>query len=310
LRLRKTVFVVSVIIGIINLSAPAWAFNKNQSYDFFLELDQAEISSDLQTNSFGSSAAQDVQTYDDMFSLYQPYLENISAYEPIYFLVGVDPSESRFQFSFKYRFLNPRFSVVKRYHWIQGFHLAYTQTSFWDLKSRSQPFKDTSYKPELFFLTPNLLKKDFGFGKIFFQTGYQHESNGREAEFSRSTNYLYFKPLFIFFNKKNKFGLQIAPKIWAYVGNDDDTNPDLMDYRGYFDLEIKAGMTKNFVIKSHFRSAKKGSSIRLDLTYPLNNLFENIDLYFQIQYVNALAESLINYKERTRAVRLGFSIVR
>lgn len=121
---------------------------------------------------------------------------------------------------------------------------------------------------------------------------------------------MYFKPLFIFFNKTNKFGLQIAPKIWAYVGNDDKTNPDLKDYRGYFDLEIKAGIAQSFVIESHFRSANKGSSIRLDLTYPLNNLFEKIDLYFQVQYLNALAESLINYKERTRAVRLGLSIVR
>ncbi len=310
MRLRKTVFAVSIIIGIINLITPAWAFNKNQSYDFFLELDKTEIRSDLQTNSFGSSAAQNVQTYDEMFSLYQPYLKNISAYEPIYFLVGVDPSESRFQFSFKYRFLNPEFSVVKRYHWIQGFHLAYTQTSFWDLKERSQPFKDTSYKPELFFLTQNLLKKDFGFGSIFFQTGYQHESNGREADLSRSTNYLYLKSIFMVNNKKNELGLQFSPKIWAYVGNDDDTNPDLMDYRGYFDLEIKAGTANSIVFESHFRSARKGNSIRLDLTYPLNNLLENIDLYFQVQYVNALAESLINYKERTRAFRLGFSIVR
>ena len=310
MRRRKTVFAVSVIIGIINLSAPAWAFNKNQSYDFFWELDKTEKESDLQPNSSGASAAQKTQTYDDTFFLYQPYLKNLSVYEPIYFLVGVDPSESRFQFSFKYRFLNPGVSVVKRYHWIQGFHLAYTQTSFWDLKERSQPFKDTSYKPELFFLTPNLLKTDFDSGKIFFQTGYQHESNGREADLSRSTNYLYFKSFFIIFSKKNQFGLQVAPKIWAYAGNDDKTNPDLKDYRGYFDLEIKAGIAKSLVIESHFRSAKKGNSLRLDLTYPLNNLLENIDLYFQVQYVNALAESLINYKERTRAFRLGFSIVR
>ncbi len=250
------------------------------------------------------------QTLDSMFSLYQPYLKNISAYEPIYFLVGTDPSKSRFQFSFKYRFLNPGFSVVKEYHWIQGFHLAYTQTSFWDLKTRSQPFKDTSYKPELFFLTQNLLKKDFGFGKIFFQTGYQHESNGRGEDLSRSTNYLYLKPVVIFYDKNSSFGLQISPKVWTYVGNNNETNPDLSDYRGYFDLEMKAGMASSFVFESHFQSAKKGNSIRLDLSYPLNNLFENIDLYFQVQYLNALAESLIDYRQRTRAFRLGFSVVR
>ena len=35
-----------------------------------------------------------------------------------------------------------------------------------------------------------------------------------------------------------------------------------------------------------------------------------LDVYLQFQYVNALAENLINYKERTEAFRLGFSIVR
>lgn len=255
-------------------------------------------------------APQAHQTLDSLFSLYQPYLENISAYKPIYFLVGADPSESRFQFSFRYRFLSPGLSVVKKHHWIQGFQIAYTQTSFWDLGARSQPFQDSSYMPELFFISPNLMKMNIGVCDIFFQAGIQHESNGRDEDFSRSTNYLYAKPLLVFFNEKAEFGLQIAPKIWTYTENDDETNPDLCDYRGYFELEIKAGKAKNIVFTSHFRHAKKGSSITLDVTYPLSNLFENIDIYLQAQYANALAESLINYKERTRAFRIGFSIVR
>jgi phospholipase A1 len=51
--------------------------------------------------------------------------------------------------------------------------------------------------------------------------------------------------------------------------------------------------------------------MELDLTYPLHrHIFKNLNLYFQAQYVNALAESLINYKDRTEALRLGFAIVR
>ena len=42
-------------------------------------------------------------TLDALFSLYQPYMINISAYEPIYFLFGADPEDSKFQFSLKYR---------------------------------------------------------------------------------------------------------------------------------------------------------------------------------------------------------------
>ena len=186
-------FLIAVfsILGILTFSTSVFSYDGDQLVVFYSEPSKNDTNDYQATNLAGADENKHKQTYDDMFSLYQPYLENISAYEPICFLVGVDPSESRFQFSFKYRFLNPGLSLVKEHQWIQGFHIAYTQTSFWDLDARSQPFKDTSYKPELFFLTPNLLKRDFGVGRIFFQTGYQHESNGREEDFSRSTNYLY-----------------------------------------------------------------------------------------------------------------------
>ncbi len=95
-------------------------------------------------------------TLDDIQTLYQPYLVNLWAYNPMYFLVGTNPENSKFQVSFKYRFFNPEGSLAERIPWISGLHFAYTQTSFWDLKSDSQPFEDTSYKPEFFLVSPNI----------------------------------------------------------------------------------------------------------------------------------------------------------
>ena len=89
--------------------------------------------------------------------IYQPYFKNLSAYKPTYFLVGADPSNSKFQFSFKYQFLGDQGSWAQAHPWVKGFHFVYTQTSFWDLKSVSAPFEDTSYKPDFFYLTPNLV---------------------------------------------------------------------------------------------------------------------------------------------------------
>ena len=251
------------------------------------------------------------QTIDSMFTLYQPYLGNFGAYEPMFFLVGIDPENSKFQISFKYRFFNPNGSLAANHPWVSGFHFAYTQTSFWDLKSTSAPFEDTSYKPELFFQSLNLLTRTTGPRRLFFQTGFQHESNGRGGTDSRSTNFLYFQPLFIFYNPVSKWGMGIGPKVWAYVANDNETNPDLPDYRGYFDLQIKAGKANSIVFDGHFGYAREGGSMELNLTYPLHKLFfHNLSLYIQAQYVNALAESLINFRDRTEAVRIGFAIVR
>jgi outer membrane phospholipase A len=248
---------------------------------------------------------------DSLFTLYQPYLVNFSAYQPMYFLVGTNPSKSKFQISFKYQVLNPTGGLVAEFPWLQGVNLGYTQTSFWDLKSESAPFDSTSYKPELFFISPNLELRPSWMRGLFVQSGFQHESNGRGGPDSRSTNYFYVKPVFIFFDPSTRNGLEVAPRFWTYLGNDDDTNPDLADYRGYFDLGLKMGKEDGFVLGSNFRWAEKGASVQLDTTYPISQLlFQNAGFYLHIHYVNALAENMLDYQKRTEAVRIGFCIVR
>lgn len=248
---------------------------------------------------------------DSMIELYQPYVKNISFYRPIYFLVGTDPEESKFQISFKYQFFNPEKPLATRHPWVQGFHLAYTQTSFWDLASESAPFEDTSYKPELFFLSPNLRKKRSTARGLFLKTGLRHESNGRGGEFSRSTNTVYLESIMLFYNTSSKIGVRFAPRLWSYFFNDDETNPDLADYRGYFNLGITIGKADRLVVDGNFGWAAEGPSAQVDLTLPLHAIFfDHLDLYLQVQYVNSLAESLLDYTNRTEALRIGFAIVR
>ena len=119
------------------------------------------------------------------------------------------------------------------------------------------------------------------------------------------------QPIVILFSDTNHYGLQVAPRFWTYVNNDDDTNPDLDRYRGYFELEIKTGKMDSFVLGSAFHWAAEGASIQVDLNYPLHRfLFNTLDIYFHAQYSNALAENLIDYNDRSHAFRLGFSVVR
>ncbi len=255
--------------------------------------------------------ANSYDSLDSLFSRYQPYLANIGAYKPIYFLVGADPSESRFQISLQYQLFNEENKLAVKHPWLTGVHLAYTQASIWDLKSDSAPFEDTSYEPEAFFLSKNIGSRPQWLKGLFFQTGLQHESNGRGGELSRSTNYFYFRPIAIFYNETNRLGLQVAPKVWGYFGNNDDTNPDLDDYRGYFELELKAGRAESFVFGSTVRWAAEGPSVQLDMTYPLDLLFfSDFEMYLQLQYANTLAETLLDYRKRTEAFRVGFAIVR
>jgi len=300
-KIRYTLAIPATIEGTVTMEIPDFG---NARTMFAVKSSPLTIGSKSD-----ETAPKKFEDLDSLLELYQPYLKNIAAYEPMYFLVGTDPDKSKFQFSFKYRLFNPERTFSQEHSWVNGFHFAYTQTSFWDLKSSSKPFDDTSYKPEFFFQSPNIrIPWSTGF---FVKGGIQHESNGRGGEESRSTNFLYLKPIYIAYDDNTKLGIMIAPKIWAYLANEDENNPDLKDFRGYFDLETKIGKANSFVLGTHFRWAREGGSIELDLTYPLHRfIFKNLDLYFHAQYVSALAESLLNYRDRTEAFRLGFAIVR
>ena len=251
------------------------------------------------------------ETLESLQTLYQPYITNISAYKPVYFLMGADPEDSRFQLSFKYQLFGEDSPLAPRCCWATNIYLGYTQTSSWDLESDSAPFEDTSYQPEVFFLTDNLSKRGGWLDGFFFQGGVQHESNGQGGDESRSTNYVYLNPMAIFYGENSKIGFSIAPKLVWFFNNSDDSNPYIEDYRGNFELEIKAGIPESVVIGSKFRFASEGTSVQVDMTYPLSMaFFSNLEFYLHVQYADNLAETLLNYEERTEAFRIGFSIVR
>ncbi|MFH2045936.1 MAG: phospholipase A [Pseudomonadota bacterium] len=257
-------------------------------------------------------------TAEEIQALFQKDFPYFPSNEPTYFGVGTDPEKSKFQFSFKYRILDvDKHEWAKNRPWLSGFHFGYTQTSLWDLKSDSKPFDDTSYKPELFYLTRNIRPGFLSMSHLCLKSGFQHESNGKGGTDSRSTNYLYIKPISAF-DLGNDYHLKVAPKVWIYAGNDNDTNPDIKNYRGYFDLELKAGKSNGLAVGSNLRYGKKGGSIQLDATYPFykilfldeNQDWLNPNLYFLVQYYNGYAESLIRYNEKSHALRLGISLVR
>ena len=249
---------------------------------------------------------------DEGALLTQSFLEDLSVYEPIYFLFGVDPGleESKFQLSFKYRLFNPEGWMATKAAWLSGFHLGYTQRSIWDLAAKSKPFDDTSYMPELFYLLPKIELNSARISAFGVQGGFQHESNGKGGEDSRSTNYLYLKPV-VAIHLTGDYYLKIAPKFFTYINNDDDTNEGLEDYRGNVDLEVAVVDLEGVALNSHLWWAKEGISLQLDLTYPMTRLFgKNLNFYLHGQYYSGYAETLLHYDQRHDVFRLGFSIVR
>ena len=242
----------------------------------------------------------------------QSFLDDLSVYKPMYFLLGVYPGleESKFQISFKYRLFNPEGYLAEKAPWLSGFHLGYTQRSIWDLKNDSKPFEDTSYMPELFYLLPKIDLNVDRINAFGIQGGFEHESNGRSGDDSRSTNYLYLRPI-LGVRLIDGVYLKIAPEIFTYVNNSESTNDDLKDYRGYFDLEVGIIDPDGLALNAQLWWAKEGPTVQVDLTYPMTKLMsKSLNFYLDAQYFSGYAETLLHYNERHEAFRLGFSIVR
>jgi outer membrane phospholipase A len=239
-----------------------------------------------------------------------------TGHEPMYFLVGPDAPNAKFQISFKYQILNPEGPLVKRVPSLGGLHVAYSQTSFWDLEGDSKPFFDNSYRPELLWSADDLRLQSTPsvISRLGLQAGLQHESNGQSGDDSRSLNIAYVRPIFTFGDASNANGLflTVAPKLFAYIGDIED-NPDIKDYRGNVEIRGVVGWQEGLQLSTIGRIGDdwdKGS-VQFDLTYPLRKVFAgNLDVFLHAQYFNGYGESLLEYNESTSAFRLGVSLVR
>jgi outer membrane phospholipase A len=240
------------------------------------------------------------------------FWDNFSGHEPIYFLYGPNPEDVKFQIGFKYHVLNSDGPIVSRWPLLNGLHLGYTQTSFWDLESASQPFDDTSYRPEIFLLQADLHQ---GWlpqtGRLDFQTGLQHQSNGQGGEANRSLNIAYAQPI-LTFGDPQQHALTVAPRVFAYLSRASENN-DIENYRGYAELLLKIGRWDGAELATTLRKGTRAGkgSWQMDFSTPIGELLlDNLDLFFHAQFFTGYSESLLRYDESDTRLRLGFSFYR
>jgi outer membrane phospholipase A len=234
----------------------------------------------------------------------------LSFYEPMYIADGINGHQSaRFQLSLKYRLLVPDDPASKRF--LDNLYFGYTQTSIWDLTADSKPFRDTSYRPTLFYYLADTGLRSNWFSRVGIQTGLEHESNGQGGAASRSINTAYVKPI-ITFGAPDANQLTIAPKAYYYLQYDD--NPDIARYRGYVDLMIKYGRADGLELATTLRKGNHGwyGSIDTALTYPLSKLLgSKWGGFVYAGYFNGYGEDILDYNQRQHWIaRIGYSISR
>lgn len=232
------------------------------------------------TNSINADAYQDIEEFSDNFS----------------------DVETQFQISFKVPL-----NEDKLFFDNDGLYLGFTLEAWWQTFSEniSKPFRETNYRPELFYLAPTDLTL-FG-GKTSFLLGIEHQSNGRSQILSRSWNRIYSGLLW------EKGNLALSFKPWYRMKEDEkqfefdpdgDDNPDIEDFYGKFELgavyhwgdyEIGALGRRSF-------ATDKGS-IEIGFTFPLWGKIRGYAVGF-----DGYGDSLIDYNHKQTRFGIGIAL--
>lgn len=234
----------------------------------------------------------------------------LSAYEPIYFVLGRDSDrgvDSRFQISFKYRLFDPQGFIGAFSPLLSNLYFTYTQTSLWDMGEDSSPFRDTSYRPGLFYQWAGSESLPL---PTEWRAGLEHESNGRNDADSRSIDIAYLTPVW-HLDMPSSRRLTFSPKIHYYL--DKHENSDIQRYRGYVDWNLRYGREDGLMWRGLYRQGTAGyASGQLDVSYPISErIFARTGSFVHLQVFSGYGETLLEYdQDRETQVRLGISIAR
>lgn len=234
----------------------------------------------------------------------------VSVYEPVYFIVGGDGGlNAKVQISLRFRLFDDHGRLARRLPWIDDLYLSFSQTALWDLGELSKPFKDSSYRPRLFYANYDLARYLDGNLRVGVESGIGHESNGKEGDASRSFNMLYARPT-LTLGDPDGLRAYFAPLIHNYIAASD--NPDIDSYRGYVDWLFGVGSKGGLDFWSVLRKGTRSDygSIELSVSYPLSKLSGgDLTGWLMLQYFNGYGESLVDYNRKLDSqLRLGISI--
>ncbi len=228
---------------------------------------------------------------------------NIEAYRTLDgFEENLEDLEAMFQLSLKAP-LAPRGLFVDG----DGLFFGFTLEAWWQVYASgiSKPFRETNYQPEIFYIAP--LNYQFFGADTSIAIGFEHQSNGRGQDLSRSWNRLYANFLF----ERENWVVSFRP--WYRIPEDEkefefdpggDDNPDIEDFMGHFELSA-AYKWENFEFTFQGRqnfSTNLGSA-ELGITFPLWGKFRG--------YANAFhgyGDSLIDYNYSQTRLGIGFAL--
>ncbi len=207
----------------------------------------------------------------------------------------LDSHEVKFQFSLMFPLAT---GVLGRN---SGLMASYTQLSMWQALNSdiSAPFRETNYEPQIY-LGWLLDEELVGLNLRGIEVGFNHQSNGRSGELSRSWNRIFLNIML----ERDNWRATFKPYFRVPEDTDDDDNPNFEDYLGNYKLELAYRYgSQVFTLKGR-NSFKTGKgSVELGWSVPISE-----SVRFYVQLYSGYGETLIDYDSRMQRIGMGFML--
>jgi phospholipase A1 len=203
-------------------------------------------------------------------------------------------SDVKFQISFRQRLTK---SVLPLHSYI---FLSYSQKAMWNVFEESLPFHDLNFNPGIGVQAPIFNKgRLIGNGLIMFE----HESNGRDGEASRSWNKISFAAS-AYIDPR----LMVHAKTWIPI-IDGQQNKDILKYNGIFQTGAQ------FLSKSRRCVADVTLVKRQGWNFNFNTIInvgfrirEQDNQFLMLHFYDGYGENLLDYNKHHCRLRVGLLI--
>jgi phospholipase A1 len=177
--------------------------------------------------------------------------------------------------------------------------IQFTQKTIWNVLQESLPMLDLNFNPGIG-IGHLIIYKNRYVGKSYLML--EHESNGKDAEKSRSWNKVTFGATY--YLTKN---FELQGKIWIPI-IDGQNNKDILKYNGLAQTAV-CYQTDDQRLKAcllmTYRKKWGGINTQWEFSYKFN---EKENQYLFLQYYNGYGEYLLDYNKFKNIVRIGFVI--
>jgi len=242
-----------------------------------------------------------VRLHQPNYILFARYTDDVNSgpYEPLLDAFAEEQElkdiEAKFQLSFK-----GRLATSEDRRW--GLWFAYTQQSQWQVYSAdiSSPFRETNYMPELFgSFRPGVDVGSLKFNLLNF--GYTHQSNGRADPISRSWDRLFVE------GGLDSENFALIVRAWTRVefSDEDDDNPDILDYMGHGQVTAlyrRGENTFSLMGRGNLGTGKGAAQF----SWTSRPVLGPLRVHFQL--FSGYGESLIDYNWNQTTVGLGVTL--